>query len=117
LKRQNRISAVINLPCGVAAIHAQVTSSHEAASIAEKEDSGATVLFRPGETGKHVLLGPLVAAFGELDKQLLNHSGDNVARGDGVDADVVGAPFGSEVAGELDDSSFASVICGANKAL
>lgn len=101
----------------MATIHAKVTSSHEAAGIAEKEDSGATVLFRSGETGKHVLFGPLVAAFGELDKQLLNHGGDDVARGDGVDADVIGAPFGSEVAGELDDSSLASVICGANKTL
>ena len=106
-----------NLPRGVATIHSQVTSSHEAASIAEQEDSGATVLFRSGETGKHVLFGPLVATVGKLDEQFLNHSGDNVARGDGVHADVVGTPFSSEVAGELKNSSLASVICGANKAL
>jgi hypothetical protein len=45
-----------------------------ARNLAAEWGSGATVLFRPGETGKHVLLGPLVAAFGELDKQLLNKS-------------------------------------------
>lgn len=101
----------------MATIHSQVTSSHEAASIANQEDSGTTVLFRSGKTGKHVLLGPLVATFGKLEKELLNHGGDNVARGDGIHADVVGAPFRSEVAGELEDSCFASVICGANKTL
>lgn len=101
----------------MATIHAQVASSHEATSIAEQEDSSATVLFWSRETAKHVLFGPLVATFRELDEQLLNHSGNNVTRGDGVDADVVGAPFGSEVACELDDSSLASIICGANKTL
>ena len=101
----------------MATIHAQVASSHEAASITEQEDSSATVLFRSGETAKHVLFGPLVATFGELDEQLLNHSSNNVTRGDGVDADVICAPFGGEVACELEDSSLASVICGANKTL
>lgn len=101
----------------MATIHAQVASSHETASIAKQKDSSATVLFRSGETTKHVLFGPLVAAFRVLDEQLLNHSGNNVTRGDGVDADVVGAPFGREVAGELEDSSLASIICGANKTL
>lgn len=101
----------------MATIHAQVASSHEAASIAEQEDSSATVLFRSGETTEHILFGPLVATFRELGEQLLNHSGNNVTWGDGVDADVVGAPFSSEVACKLEDSSLASVICGANKTL
>jgi hypothetical protein len=106
-----------HLPCGVATIHAQVAASHKAASIAEQEDGGATVLLRTGEAAKHVLLGPLVAALGEFNEEILDHGGDDVAGGDGVDADVVGAPFGGEVAGKLEDSGFAGVVRGADETL
>lgn len=79
-------------------IHAQVAPSHEAARIAEQEDRSATVLLRTRQTAEHVLLRPLVAALWELDEQVLHHGGDDVARGDSVDADVVLAPLGGEVA-------------------
>lgn len=108
---------IVHLPRGVATIHAQVAASHEAAGIAEQEDRGATVLLWPGEAAQHVLLGPLVPAVGELDEQLLDHGGDDVAGGDGVDADVVGAPFGGEIAGELEDSGLAGIVCGTNQTL
>lgn len=98
-------------------VNAQVTTSHEAASIAEQEDSRPAVLLRTGQTAQHVLLGPLVAALRELDEELLDHCGDDVAGGDGVDADVVLAPFGGEVAAELDDGGFAGVVCGTDEAL
>lgn len=81
----------------MATVHAQVTPSHEAARITEQEHRGATVLLRAGKAAQHVLLGPLVAALGELDEQLFNHLGDDVARGNGVDADVVLAPLGGQV--------------------
>lgn len=101
----------------MATIHAEIATSHEAACIAKQENSGATVLLRSGEAAKHVLLRPPFPTLGELDEQLLNHSGDNVARGDGVNSNVVGAPFGGEVASELNNSSLASIVGGANKTL
>lgn len=90
---------MVSLPGSVAAIHSQVASRHEATSITEEEDGSTTVFIWVGESAEHVLLGPLIATVRELVEQLLNHGGDNVARGDGVDADVELTPFGSEVAG------------------
>lgn len=87
------------LPSGMSTIHAQVTASHKAAGIAEQEDRGTAVLLRTRQTAEHVLFRPLVAALWELNEQVLHHGGDNVARGDGVDTDVVLAPLGGEVAG------------------
>lgn len=98
-------------------VNAQVTTSHEAARITEQEDRRTAVLLRTGQAAQHVLLGPLVAALGEVDEELLDHGGDDVARGDGVDADVVLAPFGGEVAAELDDGCFGGVIGGADQTL
>lgn len=63
------------------------------------------------------MLGPLGATLGDVVKERLNHGGYNVTRGDGVDTDVELAPFGGEVAGELDDSCFASVVGGADQTL
>lgn len=107
----------LHLPRGMATVHAQVATSHEAARIAEQEHGGTAVLLRAGQTAQHVLLGPLVAALGELDEQLLDHLGDDVAWGNGVDADVVLAPLGSQVAAQLDDSGFAGVVGGADETL
>jgi hypothetical protein len=101
----------------VASIDAQVASGHETASIAEKEDSCSAVLLRRGQTSKHVVLGPLVAALGVLDEELLNHSGDDITGRDSVDTDVVLAPLGGKVAGELDDGRFASVVGRADETL
>jgi hypothetical protein len=107
----------INLPRGVATIHAQVTTSHERASVTKQEDRSTTVLLGTRETTKHVLLGPLCLALRELNEQVRNHRRDNVTRRDSVDADVVLAPFSGEVARKLDDGCLASVVSGANKAL
>lgn len=98
-------------------IHTEVTASHEAASIANEEDCCTTIFLRPGETTKHILLGPLLATLRELNEQLLDHSCDNVARGDSVNTDIIGSPFGGEVASELENSGLASIVCGANKTL
>ncbi len=108
---------LLHLPRSMATVNAQVTTSHEAARIAEQEDRRTAVLLRAGQTAQHVLLGPLVAALGELDKQILNHLRDDVARGNGVDADVVLAPFRSQVAAQLDDGRFAGVVGGADQTL
>lgn len=113
----NKLHPPPSLPSGMATVNAQVAASHEAASIAEQEDGGTAVLLRAGQTAQHVLLGPLVAALGEVNEELLHHGGDDVAGGDGVDADVVLAPFGGEVAAELDDGCFARVVGGADEAL
>lgn len=101
----------------MATVHAQITTSHETACIAEQEHRRTAVLLGTGQTAQHVLLGPLVAALGELDEQLLDHLRDDVARGNGVDADVVLAPFGSQVAAQLDDSGFTGVVGGADETL
>ena len=61
-------------------VHAEVGTSHEAAAGAEEEDSCAPVLLWGGQTAKHVLLRPVLAALGVLDEQLFNHRGDDVAR-------------------------------------
>jgi hypothetical protein len=106
-----------HLPSGMPAIHAQVTSGHEAARITEQEDRSAAVLLRARQAAEHVLLGPLVTALRELDEQLLDHGGDDVAGRDGVDADVVLAPLGGEVAAQLDDGGLAGVVGGTNETL
>ena len=101
----------------MATVHAQVATSHEAASITEQEDGCPAVLLRAGETAKHVFLWPLITAVGEVNEQLLYHRSDNVARRDGVDTNVVLPPLGGEIASELDDSSFAGIVGWANKTL
>ena len=105
------------LPSGVATVHAQVASRHETTSVTEEEDSGTPVLLRGGQASEHVVLGPLLAALRVLDKELLNHGSDNIAGRDSVDPDIVLAPLGGEVAGELDNGSFAGVVSRADEAL
>lgn len=101
----------------MATVHAQVATSHEAAGVAEQEHGGTAVLLRARQAAQHVLLGPLVAALGELDEELLDHSSHDVAGGDGVDTDVVLAPLGGEVAAQLDDSGLAGIVGGTNQTL
>jgi hypothetical protein len=101
----------------VTAVDADVTTSHEAAGLTEKEDSSSPVLVRLGEAAEHILLGPVVTTFGELDEQLLNHGSDNVTRGDGVDSNAILTPLSREVAGELEHSGFTGVVRGTEEAL
>lgn len=60
---------------------------------------------------------PLFATLGILLEELLHHGRDDIAGRDGVDADVVLAPFRSQVATQLDNTSFRSVVCWANETL
>ena len=94
----------------MATVNPQIRSGHEAASLAKEENSSAPVFLRVAETAKHVGVGPVGPAFGERLEQAGGHGGDDVAGGDSVDADAVLAPFGSEVAGKLQDSRFGSVV-------
>lgn len=111
------LPVVSGLPRSVTAVHAQIAASHKAACIANQENRGTTVLSRERQTAQHVLFGPLGAALGELDKQVLDHLGDNISGGNGVDADVVLAPFGGQVAAQLDDAGLGSVVGSADEAL
>lgn len=79
-------------------INLQVTSSHEAARIADAEHSRASVLLRHTQLAQHILRRPIAPALGVLLEQSLHHRGGDVAGGNGVHADAVAAPFGSEVA-------------------
>lgn len=105
------------LPGSMATIHPQIASSHKAAGVTDQKHSRATVLLRARQTAQHVLLGPFLAALGVLHKQVLDHLGDDIPGADGVDANVVLAPFGGEVAAELDDGCFGGIIGWADEAL
>lgn len=85
----------------MAAVNTEIGASHEAACIAEEEDGSAAELVRHADAAKHVLPSPLGSALGVVVKEVLEHLGQDVAGGEGVDADAVLAPFGSEVASEL----------------
>lgn len=98
-------------------IHAQIAARHEAARITDEEDRRSPVLLRVAEFAQHVLGGPVTPALGVLLEERFHHGGDDVARGNGVDADAVGAPFGGEVAGELQYGRFGGVVGGADEAL
>lgn len=105
------------LPSSMATVHPQIASRHEATGVADQKDSSATIFFGARQTTQHVLLGPFFAAFGKLHEQVLDHLGDDVSGADGVDADVVLAPFGGEVATELDDGCLGGVVGWADEAL
>ena len=87
------------------AVDAEIGASHEGACVAEEEDGGAAVLVRHADAAKHVLFSPLGFALGVVVKEVLEHLGEDVAGGEGVDPDAVLAPFSSEVAAELHYSS------------
>lgn len=108
---------MLALPSSMTTIHPQIASGHEAASITDQEDSGATVLLGTRQTAQHVLLRPLLAALRVLDKEFLDHLGDNIAGADGVDADVVLTPLGGQVAAQLEYGGLGSVVGGADEAL
>lgn len=92
------------------AIHPQVCAGHVRARIADQEHGGAAVLVRGRQAVQHVLGWPLRRALGELHKEVCDHGRQDVAGGDGVDADVVDAPLGGEVARELEDGGLGGVV-------
>lgn len=83
----------LSLPRSVSAIDSQISARHETAGVAEEEDGSAAVLVGRAEPAEHVLLGPLLSSLGVLDEEVLEHLGEDVAGGEGVDADAVDAPF------------------------
>jgi len=92
------------------AIDPQIRTRHEAARIAQKKDGRTTVLLRVAEATEHVRVGPILPPLRKRVEQASSHGRDDVAGGDGVDADPVLAPFGCQVAGELDDACFGRII-------
>lgn len=101
----------------MSAINLQITASHEAARIADAEDSRASVLLGHTQLAQHVLRRPVAPALGVLLEQSLHHSGRNVAGRDGVYANAVTAPLGSEVAAQLEDGGFGGVVGWADETL
>ncbi|CAG8672910.1 9586_t:CDS:1, partial [Scutellospora calospora] len=102
------------LPSRVSTIDPQIRSRHEAARIANAEHRRTPVLLRNTKLAQHVLRGPVALALGVLLEQRLDHGGRDVAGRDGVDADAVGAPFGGQVAAELEHGGFGGVVGGAD---
>lgn len=101
----------------MATVHAEVATSHETAGIAKQEHRGATILLRTGKTAEHIFLRPLLAALRELHKQFLYHRSDDIARRDGIDANIVSSPFSREISSKLENGGFASVVSGTNQTL
>lgn len=101
----------------MASVNPQVASGHEAASIADEEDAGASVFVWVAELAQHILRGPVAASLGVLLEESLHHLSHDIARRNGVDADAVGTPFRGEVAGELKDSGLRRIVCGTDQAL
>jgi hypothetical protein len=91
-------------------VDAEIAARHEAAGVAEEKDGGTTVLLGSAEAAEHVLLGPSGLAVGVVDEQILQHLGQDVAGGEGVDTNAVLAPFGSQVASELDNSRLGRIV-------
>ena len=98
-------------------INLQITARHKAARITDAEHRSAPVLFRNTELSQHILRRPVAPTLRVFFEQSFDHGSRDVARGDGVDADAVGAPFRGEVAAELQDGGFGGVVGGADEAL
>lgn len=92
-------------------VNAKVAARHEAAGVAEEEDSGTAVLLGNAKSLKHVLLGPLLFSLGIVVKQVQQHLSQDVAGRESVDTDAVLAPFGSQASGELDYTSLGGIVC------
>lgn len=98
-------------------INPQIAPRHKATRIAYQKHRGAPILLRRTKLAQHILRRPIALALRVLLEQRFDHGGDDVARRDGIDADAVGAPFGGEVAAELEDGRFGGVVRGADEAL
>lgn len=101
----------------MSAINLQIASSHEAARIADAEDSRTSVLLGHTQLAQHVLRRPVAPALGVLLEQGFHHGSRDVAGRNGVYADTIAAPFGSKVAPQLEDGGFGGVVSWADEAL
>ena len=99
------------------AINAEIAACHETAGIAQKENSSTSIIVRRGQATKHVFLGPVRSALRVSDEQVLHHGGHNVPGRDGIATNSVHTPFGSEIARQLKNSSFAGVVGRADQSL
>jgi hypothetical protein len=104
-------------PRSMSTIDLEITSSHEAARITDAEHSRAPVLLRHTQLAQHILRRPVAPALRVLLEQSLHHSGRDIAGRNGIHADAVAAPFGGEVAAELEDGGFGGVVGWADEAL
>jgi hypothetical protein len=94
-----------------------ITTHHKATSITNQKHGRPSVLARFRQPPQHILRRPVRLPLRILLKQCLHHGRDNVPGRDGVDADVVLAPLGREVARELYDACFGCVVGGAYQTL
>lgn len=92
-------------------VNAKVAARHEAAGVAEEEDSGTAVLLGNAESLKHVLLGPLLLSLRIVVKQVQQHLSQDVARRKGVNTDAVLAPLSSQASGQLDNTGLGGIVC------
>lgn len=113
----SQLQLLQRLPRAMAPIDPQITGRHETTRVANQKHRRATILIRHAQFAQHVLRRPLSPPLRVLLEQLLYHGGHDVTRGDGVDTNAVLAPFGREVAGELEHAGFACVVGAAYEAL
>jgi hypothetical protein len=66
---------------------------HETASSTDQEHSSAAILARSREPVQHIMFRPLHLSLREFHEQRLDHGRHDVARGDGVDTDVILTPL------------------------
>lgn len=106
-----------SLPSGMPTVYPQIRTRHKTTRTTHQEHPRAPILLRPTQFPQHILRWPVSPALRILFEQLFHHGRHDVARGNGVDADAMGAPFGGEVARELDEAGFGGVVGGADEAL
>lgn len=101
----------------MSAINPQIRTRHKSTRITNQEHRRTPILLRRRQPAQHILRRPRLAPIRELLEQLLDHGSDDVARRDGVDADCVRAPFGGEIAAELNYGGFGGIVGWADEAL
>ena len=106
-----------SLPRSMATIHSQIRPRHERTRITDQEHRRPSVLLRLRQTAQHVLRRPLFFSLWVLHEQFLHHCRHNVSGRDGVDANVVLAPFRRQVTCELHHTGFRRIVCRADEAL
>lgn len=107
----------LDLPRRMATIYPQIRSSHEATGITDQEHRGTSILMRQTQLSKHILLRPLTSSLWKLLEQSFNHGRYDVSGTDCVNSDTVLAPFTGEIACELENARFASVVGWTDQAL
>jgi hypothetical protein len=110
------------IPSGVALVEGyeyqeRQKTHHEAAGITDQKHGSAAILFRSRETLQHVLRRPLCFPLWKLLEQLLYHGRYNISWREGIDPNLVFAPFGRQIPPKLYHTGFRGIVGGANKAL